>query len=98
MEKRLQSVEMWFYRRMLRISWTDRMSNSDVLSKADTERTLVKGIRRQQLQFLGHVLRKQELEDIALTGKIEGKRARGMQRLTYISALASGWEKVRGIF
>ena len=76
------SAEGLTYRRMLRISWTDHISKSEVLSMAGT------AIRRRQLQFLGHVLRKQELEDVALTGKIEGKRARGKQRLTYISSLS----------
>ena len=93
MEKRLQSVEMWFYRRMLRISWTDHMSNEEVLAKAGTRRKLVVTIRKRQLQFLGHVLRKEELEDVAITGKIEGKRARGRQRLTFISSL-SHWMKI----
>ena len=88
MEKRLQSAEMWFYRRMLRVSWTNHKSNSEVLSMAGTERKLIQAMRRRQLQFLGHVLRKQELEDVALTGKIEGKRARGKQRLAYISSLS----------
>ena len=64
------------------------MSNSEVLSIAGTERKLIQAIRRRQLQFLGHILRKQELEDVALTGKIEGKRERGKQRLTYISRLS----------
>ena len=64
------------------------MSNSEVLSMAGTERKLIQAIRPRQLQFLGHVLRKQELEDVALTGKIEGKRTRGKQRLTYISSLS----------
>ena len=55
---------------------------------AGTERKLIQAIRRRQLQFLGHVLRKQELDDVALTGKFEGKRARGNQRHTYISSLS----------
>ena len=93
MEKRLQSVEMWFYRRMLRISWTDHMSNEKVLAKAGTRKKFVETIRKRQLQFLGHVLRKEELEDMAITGKIEGKRARGRQRFTFISSL-SHWIKI----
>ena len=88
LQKRLQSAEMWFYRRMLRVSWIDHISNSEVLSMAGRERKLIQAVRRRQLQFLGHVLRKQELEDVALTGKIEGKRTRGKQRLTYISNLS----------
>ena len=55
--------------------------------------SLVETIRKRQLQFLGHVLRKEELEDVAITGKIEGKRARGRQRLTFISNL-SHWMKI----
>ena len=46
-----------------------------------------------QLQFLGHVLRKGELEEMAITGKIEGKRAIGRQKLTFISSL-SHWMKI----
>ena len=34
--------------------------------------------------LLGHVLRKNELEAIVLTGKIEGKRARGRQRNMFL--------------
>ena len=31
MEERLSSVEMWFYRRMLRVSWMDKLSNQTIL-------------------------------------------------------------------
>ena len=56
------------------------MSNDGVLAKAGTRRKLVETIRKRQLQFSGHVFRKEEPEDVAITGKIEGKRARGRQR------------------
>ena len=62
----------------MRISWADKLTN--VLLKADTQRSLLKVITSRQIRCLGHVLRKNELEAIALTGKIEGKRARGRQR------------------
>jgi len=64
----------------MRISWTDKLTNDAVLLKADTQRSLLKVITSRQIRFLGHVLRKNELEAIVLTGKIEGKRARGRQR------------------
>ena len=53
------------------------MSDEEVLATAGTRRKLVERIRKRQLQFLGHVLRKEELEDVAMTGKVEGKRAKG---------------------
>jgi len=68
----------------MRISWTDKLTNDAVLLKADTHRSLLKVITARQIRFLGHVLRKNELETIALTGKIEDKRARGRQRKMFM--------------
>ena len=48
------------------------------------QRSLLKVITSRQIRFLGHVLRKNELEAIVLTGKIEGKRARGRQRKMFV--------------
>ena len=36
----------------------------------------------------GHVVRKEGLQNLPLTGKIEGKRSRGRQRLTYLKSLS----------
>ena len=38
------------------------------------------------VQFLGHIVRKEKPEELVLTGRIEGKRARGRQCLTFL-----GW-------
>ena len=63
---------------MLRIAWTDKVvSNDQVLQRANTSRNLLKVIVSRQIRFVGHVMRKNQLEAVALTGMIEGKRARG---------------------
>ena len=89
MEKKLEAAEMWFMRRMQRISWTDRVTNEEVLQRVGTERNLLRTIRKRQLEFLGHVVRKEGLEDLVLTalGKIEGTRDRGRQRKTFLGSL-----------
>ncbi len=38
MIKRLEAVEMWFLRRMMRIPWTARVSNEMVLRRAGVEK------------------------------------------------------------
>ena len=40
-EKKLEATEMWYWRRMLRISWTDHVMNEEVLRRAGTEMELV---------------------------------------------------------
>ena len=73
MKKRLDSCEMWFFRQMLKIKWTDRVSNENVLRRANVNHKVLSNIRIRQLKFLGHLLRKEGLENLSLTGKIEGR-------------------------
>jgi len=76
MESQLEAAEIWFLQRMLRIAWTDKVSNDQVLQRANTSRNPLKVIVSRQIRFVGHVMRKNQLEAVALTGMIEGKRAR----------------------
>ena len=87
MQERLEAAEIWFLRRMLSISWLDRMTNDMVLRKAGTRRELIKMITMRQMRFLGHVNRKEKIEYLAMTGKIAGKRARGRQRMTFMNSI-----------
>jgi len=83
----LQAAEMWFLCRMLRTKWTDKVTNEEVLQHADSSRELVTTIATRQIRFLIHILRKEKLKELVLTGRSEGKRARGRQRLTFLSWL-----------
>ena len=84
MERRISAAELWFYRRMLKVSWTKHVSNEEILRRVGNPVRLMDVIRNRQLRFLGHVIRKDGVEKLALTGKIEGKRDRGRQRLKYL--------------
>ena len=55
--------------------------------------TLMKVIVKRQMEFFGHVIRKEELENIVVTVFIEGKRNRGRQRDTYLTYL----QKMKGM-
>src|SRR5215469_10250829 len=68
---RIQAAEMWFCRRLLRVSWIERISNEIILERMISSREIMKQIRQKQLRFLGHILRKQKLESRVLTGATE---------------------------
>ena len=72
---------------MLRISWTDRVTNEEVLRRVNQQRTLLRVIRKRQMEFLGHVLRREKIEHLCLTGMIEGRRSRGRQRKKYVDCI-----------
>ena len=47
-------------------------------------------IRKRQMEFLGHIVcRRRGLEFLSLTGKVEGKRDRGKQRITFLDSLCN---------
>ena len=84
-EKKIEAAEMWSIRRMLRISWTEKKPNVNVLREENVQRSLLKTIRKRQMEFLGH----RGLEFLSLTGKVEGKRDRGKQRITFLDSLCN---------
>ena len=87
LKSKINAAELWFYRRILRLSWTDRVSNEEVLRRVDQQRSLLKIIRRRQMEFLGHVIRREKLEHLSLTGMIEGRRVRGRQRKKFLDSI-----------
>jgi hypothetical protein len=47
-QKYLESFEMWYWRRMEKISWTDRVNNEVVLRRVKEERNILHTIRRRK--------------------------------------------------
>lgn len=83
---RIESFEMWILRRMLRISWTDHMSNNDVLLRAGVERELLDIVKQRKTSYLGHILRgdRYSIPKLILQGKIEGKRGQGRKQHSWL--------------
>ena len=83
---RIHSFEIWAYRRLLRVSWTEKRSNKSVLEEIGEYKGLFNQIEQQKLQFIGHIMRHRCIENDLLTGIVFGKLSRGRQktRLTNI--------------
>src|SRR6218665_188261 len=77
---RLEAFEMWIWRRMERISWTEHISNEEVLTLVGEERSLISTIRARQRNWMGHLLRGDSLQREIMEGRMEGKRGRGRPR------------------
>ena len=93
MWNKLEATEMWFLRKMQRISYTEHVTNVEVLRRAHTTRKLMNEMVNRQVKFYGHVMRKDKIENLVSTGYVEGKRARGRQRETHLTYLQKMKEK-----
>ena len=58
LQKRITAFEHWCNRRMLKVSWKDKVKNTELLSgMAEKEPRFYKNIARQKMAYVGHVLR-----------------------------------------
>lgn len=87
--KRLEAFEMWAYRRMMKIPWTARVTNVEVLKRIGSKMLVLNTIKRRKMEYLGHVLRngKYQLLHNIIQGKIEGRRGAGRRRTSWLRNL-----------
>jgi hypothetical protein len=71
---------MWCWRRMEKISWTDRVNNEIVLHRLKEERNILHTVRRRKANWLGHILRRNCLLKHIIERKIRGTKRRGRRR------------------
>src|SRR5215469_5114643 len=84
---KIQAAEIWFWRRLLKVSWIERISNEIILERMNTSRKIRKQIRQKRLTFLGHILREQMLESRVLTGTTGRRKPKGRPRNAYMDGL-----------
>lgn len=89
-EKYLESFELWLWRRMEGIKWTDKVRNEEVLRRVGVDRTLLCAIRKRKRNWLGHILRRDCLQRRIMEGKIEGKKSRGRPKFGMITDVKRG--------
>ena len=76
--QRIDAFELWFWRRILRVPWTEKRLNQSILKEISSEYSLEGLMLKLKLQYFGELLRRTDsLEKILILGKIEGRRRRG---------------------
>ena len=87
---RIDTFELWCWRRLLRVPWTARRSNQSILKEISPEYSL-KGLMlklKLKLQYFDHQMgRTDSLEKTLMLGKIEGRRRRGWQRTRWLDGI-----------
>ena len=56
-QKHLESFEIWCWRRMEKISWTDHVRNEEVLLRVKEQRNVLRAISKRNANWICHILR-----------------------------------------
>ena len=75
-QKYLEGSDIWGWRIMEKISWTDRVRNEDVLHRVKEERNIIHTEKRRKANWIGYILCRNCLLKQVIEGKI-GKEVTG---------------------
>ena len=90
---RLDALELWCWRRLLRVPWTARRSNQSILKEISPEYSLEGLMLKLKLQYLGHLMQRTDsLEKTLKLGRIEDRRRRGRQRMRWLDGITDSMD------
>ena len=86
--RRIDALELWCWRRLLRVPWTAKRSNQSILKEISPGCSLERLMLKLKLQYFGHLIRRTDsLEKTLILGKTEGRRRRGQERMRWLDGI-----------
>ena len=90
---RIDSFELWCWRRLLRVPWTARRSNQSILKEINPEYSLEGLMLKLKLQYFSHLMRRVDsFEKTLMMRKVEGRRRRGWQRMRWLDGITDSMD------
>ena len=89
----IDAFELWCWRWLLRVPWTERRSNQSTLKEISREYSLQKLMLKLKLQYFGYLMwRTDSVEKTPMVGKTEGRRRRGQQRMRWLDGITDSMD------
>ena len=90
---RIDALELWCWRRLLRVPWTARRSNQPILKEISPEYSLEGLMLKLKLQYFGHLMQRTDsFEKTLMLGKIEGGSRSGQQRVRWLDGITNSMD------
>ena len=90
--RRIDALELWCWRRLLRVPWAPRRSSQSILKEMSPDCSLKGLMLKLKRQYFGHLIQRTDsLEKTLILGKIEGGR-RGRQRMRWLDSITDSMD------
>ena len=89
----IDALELWCWRRLLRVPWTARRSNQSILKEINPGISLEGMLLKLKLQYFGHLMRRVDSsEKTLMLGGIGGGRKRGRPRMRWLDGITDSMD------
>ena len=89
---RIDSFELWCWKRLLRVPCTARRSNQSILKEISPEYSLEELMLKLKLQYFGHLIRRTDSLEKTLMLNDWQRRRRGRQRMRYLYGITDSMD------
>ena len=90
---RIDSFELWCWRRLLRVPWTARRPNQSIIKEISPGCSLEGMMLKLKLQYFGHLMwRVDSLKKTLMLGGIGDRRRRGRQRMRWLDGITDSMD------
>ena len=91
--RRIDAFELWYWRGLLRVPWSERRSNQSILKEISPQYSLEGPMLKMKLQCFSYLMgRTGSSEKTLMLGKIEGRRKRGQQRMRWCDGITDSMD------
>ena len=91
--RRIDTFELWCWRRFMRVPWSARRSNHYILKEISPGFSLEGMILKLKLQYFGHLMRRVDsLEKTLMLGGIGGRRRRERQKMRWLDGITDSMD------
>ena len=91
--RRIDSLELWCWRRLLKVPWTAKRSNQSILQEISPGCSLEGLMLKLKLQYFGHLKRRVDsLEKTLMLGGIGSRRRRGRPRMRWLDGITDSMD------
>ena len=91
--QRISGIELWCWKRLLRVPWTARRSNKSILKEISPGCSLEGLMLKLKLQYFGHLMRRTDsFEKTLMQGKTEDVRRNGRHRIRWLDGITDSMD------